>query len=397
MDGNRFNFTNKSVDQISPPDEGRITYSDSQNRYLKLRVTKSGTKLFYYARRINGKLTWLKLGNFPEMNVAQARQKCADIGSDVSAGLDPSDHNRKIRDSLTFGGLFDLFLEIHSKPHKKSCWFDEMCLRCYLSDWKAKRVKDISPDFVSRWHIKLGEKSGKIQANRTLQLVRSVFNFGIKQQYFDGRNPCASVKRYPEKSRDRFLNADEIKRFFQALETTPTPDMKDFFLLALYTGARRGNVQSMKWNDLDLKQGLWIIQAEESKNSDPMKVILTPEAVEILQNRKATVSESEYVFPSKRSDSDTKHLVEPKKAWKSVCESAGLKDLHIHDLRRTLGSWQAAAGSSLHIIGKSLGHKNQSTTAIYARLDIDPVRRSVEGAVAMMRKSIDSIDPDNLI
>lgn len=61
-----------------------------------------------------------------------------------------------------------------------------------------------------------------------------------------------------------------------------------------------------------------------------------------------------------------------------------MEDLRIHDLRRTLGSWQAKTGASLAIIGKSLNHKNQATTAIYARLDLDPVRASVEKATSAM-------------
>jgi integrase len=80
----------------------------------------------------------------------------------------------------------------------------------------------------------------------------------------------------------------------------------------------------------------------------------------------------------------TGHLVEPKKGWKRLLARAGLKDLRIHDLRRTMGSWQAKTGASLAIIGKSLNHKNQSTTAIYARLDIDPACVRMEKATAAM-------------
>lgn len=63
---------------------------------------------------------------------------------------------------------------------------------------------------------------------------------------------------------------------------------------------------------------------------------------------------------------------------------SGLLDIRIHDLRRTLGSWQAATGATTAIIGKSLGHKSQKATAIYARLDIDPIRGSIEKATDAM-------------
>ena len=78
------------------------------------------------------------------------------------------------------------------------------------------------------------------------------------------------------------------------------------------------------------------------------------------------------------------HLAEPKKGWQRILARAAIADLRIHDLRRTLGSWQAKQGASLAIIGKSLSHKNQNTTAIYARLDLDPVRDSVNTATTAM-------------
>ena len=88
-----------------------------------------------------------------------------------------------------------------------------------------------------------------------------------------------------------------------------------------------------------------------------------------------------FVFPGRGK---TGHLAEPKKGWQRILSRAGLGDLRIHDLRRTLGSWQAKQGASFAIIGKSLNHKNQNTTAIYARLDLDPVRDSVNAATTAM-------------
>lgn len=68
-------------------------------------------------------------------------------------------------------------------------------------------------------------------------------------------------------------------------------------------------------------------------------------------------------------------------------EGVRIPDLRIHDLRRTMGSRQAITGASLPIIGKSLNHKSQQATAIYTRLDLDPVRASVEKATEAMRRA----------
>lgn len=385
--GDRFNFTKKDILSISPPKEKWDTYRDEQSKYLRLRISYLGMMTFYYVRKIEYKMKWIKLGNFPEMTVSQARKKATEHSGEVAKGNNPATEKKQQKIVVSFGDLFDLFMELHSRPHKKSAWFDEMCFRCYLKPWDKKPISEMTPTVLTKWHTKLGDTNGKAQANRTLQLVRAVFNFGIRHQYIEGINPCMSVTLFKEKSRDRFLGAEELKRFFEALASEPNPNMKDFFTLSLFTGARRGNVLSMQWKDVDLDQGLWIIPEKESKTADPMKVILAPEAVEILKHRKKNNKKaSEYVFPNHRKDSKTPHLVEPKKAWKRLCERAGLENLRIHDLRRTMGSWQAALGAGLPIIGKSLGHKDQSTTAIYARLDLDPVRASVNAAVAEMLK-----------
>jgi integrase len=77
-------------------------------------------------------------------------------------------------------------------------------------------------------------------------------------------------------------------------------------------------------------------------------------------------------------------MTPPKKRWQALLKRAKVPDLRIHDLRRSLGSWQALGGASLSIIGKSLGHKSPSATAIYARLHLDPVRASLNAATSAM-------------
>lgn len=131
---------------------------------------------------------------------------------------------------------------------------------------------------------------------------------------------------------------------------------------------------AMRWDQINLEQGEWYIP--NTKNKTPQTIPLTEEAIVILQRRKQAVT-SEYVFPSTGS---TGHLMEPKLGWQRILARAEVANLRIHDLRRTLGSWQARTGASLAIIGKSLNHKSPQATAIYVRLDLDPVRASVEKA-----------------
>jgi integrase len=231
------------------------------------------------------------------------------------------------------------------------------------------------------------EKAGKAVATvRNIRALASgMFSKAIEWGYLD-TNPAQGVRGAGLKvARDRFLQPDELPRFFAALAEEPNATMRDFILLALLTGARRANVCAMHWREIDLAAGNWRLSV--TKNGTPQTVTLCPEAVEILKARQESTAGG-YVFPGTGA---TGHMVEPKKGVVRIMERAGIPygrneadGVTLHDLRRTLGSWQARTGASLAIIGKSLNHKSQQATAIYARLDLDPVRASVNTATAAM-------------
>ena len=192
-----------------------------------------------------------------------------------------------------------------------------------------------------------------------------------------------SISLFREKSRERFLQPDEIPKFFAALDDEATnPLIKDFVYLCLWSGARRNNVASMRDEEINLSTATWTIPGSKSKSGDPMPIHLAAPALEIIKRRMG--HESGYIFPGSGKSG---HFTEPKATWRAIVKRSGLTDIRLHDLRRTLGSWQAAGGASLSIIGKSLGHKHLAATQIYARLQIDPVRQSVDLAAAAMMKA----------
>jgi integrase len=193
---------------------------------------------------------------------------------------------------------------------------------------------------------------------------------------WEGTNPAIGVKKFKEQKRDRFILHDELPKFMEALEVEPNKNMRDLFLICLYTGARCGNVLSMRWEDLDFSINEWRIP--DTKNGEPVRIPLIEQALEVLTSRLCLKESTPWVFPS--MDSKSGHLESPKAAWKRILDRAGLKNLRIHDLRRTCGSYQAIAGVSLVVIGKSLGHKSPQSTAIYARLSNDPVREGMKAA-----------------
>ncbi len=374
---NKINFTKSNILNLPLPEVGKINYFyDVQVNGLGIMIFASNTKTFFLYKRINGRPDKIKLGRFPEMSVEQARKETYALINKISDGVDPK--QEKINAEMSFSEVFYEYMEKHSKPHKKTWKEDLDKYRLYLSLLAKRKISLILKSDILDLQAQLAKKSGIYAANRVLALLSSIFNFAINLG-FSVANPCIGIKKFKEKSRERFIQGDEVLRFFEALNQEPSEVFRDFFYICLLTGARRRNVQSMNWKDVSFNRNEWRI--EETKNGESQVIPLIPQAISILQERYENRA-SDWVFPS--SLSKTGHIEEPKKAWKRILKSAGIEDLRIHDLRRTLGSWQAATGANSYIIGKSLGHKTQTATAIYARLNIDPVRASVERAADAM-------------
>lgn len=375
----KFNFTKAEIDSLPLPASGkRDTYQDTKVSGLHLRISSTGIKTFSVFKRIKGgNPERITLGRYPDMTIDQARRKTMEINLVIADGRNPAEAKRKLKSELLFGELFEEYLERHSKPKKKTWTEDLDKYKNHIEKPLGKRkLSEIDRAAISLIHSNITKAGHPIAANRILALISSVFGWAISAGLWEN-NPAIGIRRNKEKSRDRFIQSDELPRFFQALSEETNGTVRDYILISLLTGARRSNVCSMKWQDINFERAEWRIEA--TKNDTPQTVTLSPEAIEVLQNRKS--DDSEFVFPGIGKSG---HLQEPRKGWERILKRAGIKDLRLHDLRRTLGSWQAKTGASLAIIGKSLNHKNQNTTAIYARLDLDPVRDSVNTATSAM-------------
>ena len=377
-----FNFTKAALEALPVPSPGqRLVYRDLKTKGLQLRISPHGIRTFSVFRRVKGgPPERITLGRFPEMTVEQARKKASEINAAIEFGANPAEAKRAHKAELTFGDLFADYIERHAKPNKRTWDEDvEKYQRHVETALGKKPLSLITRGDVAGIHAAMTRAGKATTANRVLALISSVFGRGIEWGIITV-NPAKGIRRNVEKSRDRFLQADELPRFFHALAAEENDTVRDYFLLALLTGARRSNVLAMRWADINFAEGLWRIP--ETKNGTPQQVTLTTEALAILQARRnAAASEAVYVLPG---SGKTGHFAEPRKGWERLLHRAGLTEIRIHDLRRTLGSWQAKTGASLAIIGKSLNHKSHQTTAIYARLDLDPVRQSVTTATAAM-------------
>ena len=372
-------FTKAALHGLVLPEHGRRYHYDTKAAGLAICATATGTRTFYFVKKIDGRPVRVRIGTFPDLSVENARNAAKQLTLAVARGEDPQADKRARRTETTLGELWDYWMASHAGPHKKSASTDRQRWNAYLSRWSNRRLSTVKQADVRTLHLQM--KATPYVANRMVALLRAMYNVAPEIGY-KGDNPARGIKKYREASRDRFLMPDELPAFFQALDSEPNLIMRTFFLVALLTGARRSNVCAMQWSEIDLPTATWRIP--DTKRGEPQVVPLLPAALDaLLAIREQSVDG--WVFPARnRRGHACPHLSDPMPAWRRLLKRAGLKGLRIHDLRRTAGSYMAITGTALQIIGKALGHTQQQTTAIYSRLTNESVRVAMgRGADAM--------------
>lgn len=425
---NRLHFTKRAIEALPVPVAGeRIEYQDEKTPGLYLRISGNGTMTFQVRRRLPGAGTErITIGRFPAVTIELARGRAAEINGVIARGENPNDRKRALRAELTFGELYERYLADHIRAQHKSERTLVSAWKQHLSAWAGRKLSALGKADVAALKTRL--MKAELQAgtvNRLLGIVSALFGWAREQDLFTGENPAAGIKKLKAASRERFLQSDELPRFFSALAQEDNEAARDYILLSLLTGGRKTNVLEMRWSEISFERATWTIHFSDTKTQDTYTIPLPPEALKILEARRAAAGLSQWVFPA---ESSSGHLADPRKAWLRLfdrdeltqlaqrLQAAGiafdpdaatlgvsltaartlagqhgvdtlgtrLHDLRLHDLRRSLGSWQAATGANLSIIGKSLGHRNVSTTAIYARLNLDPVRDAMQRATGAM-------------
>jgi hypothetical protein len=387
MESKKYNFTKNFIESLKPAKAGkRDYYKDAKVSGLEIMVTTKGNKSFKVTKKKGGRIIRVTLGGYPDLSIENARQKAFEVNSQIAQGINPNEEKNQIRQEIAFGDLFEQYMERYSKKSKRSWKYDEREVNRFLSHWFKRKISSISNQEIRILHEKIRDENGLYQANRLLERIRAIFNKAIEWGY-KSENPSNKIKKFKETSRDRFIQPDELPRIFKALEEEQNEIAKDYIYISLYTGARKSNILEMRWDQINFTTKEWRIP--KTKNGDAVTLPLIKEAAEVLKERKKQNTkieletlQQEYVFPSLTSKSG--HLTDPKKAWHRILKKAKIDDLRLHDIRRTLGSYQAIAGTSLPVIGKSLGHKTSQATQIYARMNLDPVRQSLENAVGLM-------------
>ncbi|HRI32837.1 MAG TPA: tyrosine-type recombinase/integrase [Saprospiraceae bacterium] len=371
-------FSKAELDKLKPSHKS-YEVSDRKISGLRLWISPNNTRTFIFLKKFQGRTLRIKIGRYHEFSIDEVRQRAIKLSAQIADGIDPTAQKKAIKLEPTFKELFDYYYKMHSQRFNKSPEHNKRIMNFHILPVIGNKKADkITREQIRNLHFNIGENRGKITANRVITIVQSTYNFCIKEGYWKGDNPCLGLRKFQEHSRDRFLNLEEIKSFFNAL-SQEEQIFQDFFSLSIFTGARKSNLLSIKYTDIDFNLKRWRISETQTKNGDVNIIMLSAPAIEILERRKINNEQlnmpSLFVFPG---EGEGGYLKDPKRSFDRIRERMGIDDIRIHDLRRTLGSYMAIQGASLPIIGKALNHKNLNSTAIYARLSLDPVHDAVD-------------------
>ncbi len=384
-------ITKAVVDRLQP---GQTVW-DAETKGFGVRCQRRW-KVFVLKYRMDGKDWWYTIGTHgAPWTVDMARKEAMRLLGQVVSGENPAKERDKAKNDLTISELCDLYLaegcttkkpstlatdrgriERHIKPslgRRRVCQVRRGDVERLLRDVAdGKTATDEKTGFRGRAIV----TGGKGVATKTVILLSAIFNFAIARALCS-ENPAKGVKTFKTQNAERFLSAEELSRLGEALSGAEKEGANPYAiavirLLAL-TGARKSEVLSLRWERdsdgagyVDFSHGC--LHLLDSKTGSK-RVPLGAPALELLSNL-PRIASNPHVFPGNAGG----HYVGLQKVWNQIRQRAGLDDVRLHDLRHSYASTAVAAGDSLYLVGKVLGHQQASTTQRYAHLSDDPLK-----------------------
>ena len=354
----------------------RYVLWDAADPGFGLRIYPSGKKTFVLSYRspLDRRKRMKVLGNFGTFTVDQARDRARRQLAMVRDGKDPIDEASKAAQGKTLDDLIEAYMERHAKVHKRTWPADERRLRLHIpKDWRRRKAKTITRAEVADLHNKFGLRA-PYEANRLLEVLRKMFNLARVWGFLEeaAPNPAKGIQKFKEHKRKRFVKADELPRLAKAIDQEENIYVRAAIWLFILTGVRRTELLSARWDQVEWATSR--LRLPETKSGDEQFATLSGPAMAILQGI-PKFEDNPFILPGARKG---KPLVNISKPWGRIREVAGLPDVRLHDLRRTVGSWLSQSGVDLNLIRDALRHASISTTLTYARLGEDAARDVME-------------------
>jgi integrase len=357
-----------------------------------VRVTPAGTKIFVAQARVDGRLRRVAVGRFSAQSVSEAREAARSALQDMRAGRDPKSEQAQRTRAIEAGATtvaifaerwFDEYVSAKLKP-RTIADYERLLAQKIIPALGHLIVARVAKDDVLKFHSDM--RATPRRANYTVATFRALMTYaedcGLRPPM---TNPARRIKMYRERPRERFLSEDEIGMAAEAITTAERagkigPHAAAGLRLALFTGARSGEITAIQWSHVDW--GRKLVRLPDSKTNEPRTIHLSDAAVEVI---KTVPRVGPFVIAGAKPDESYKNLT---RAWGVAREYAGLDGVRLHDLRHSYASLAASHGVSLQMIGKLLGHRVAATTQRYAHLARDAVAAVNDELGAAMQVAI---------
>jgi len=368
---------------------------DEETRGFGVRVSAKGVRTFIlnYTTRLTQRQRQYSIGRFPDWSVKLAREEAKELKQRINRGGDPMQEVHDWRKAPTVKDLADHYRKVHL-PGKRpgSQRGDEITLAKWIEPKLGKlKVAAVTHADIAALHREITAKF-PTAGNRTVALISTMFNLAVREGWRDA-NPAKGIRMAPETPRERFLTEDEVGRLKAALDASTHQSLANTIRLALFTGARIGEVLAATWSEFDLSGGTWTKPSSHTKQKRTHRIPLSAAALALLEDMRMAEDErvssarakgrierrQEHLFPGRKPGT---HIPTVHYYWQGICEAANIKDCHIHDLRHSFASVLVGQGLSLPVIGALLGHTQAGTTHRYAHLDLRVLRQATEAAGA---------------
>lgn len=368
-----------------PSSTSKVNYFDALVSGFLMEVRNTGKATYYQRfRDKSGRLKQVRIGHTDSLSLDEARQKARYLRSQAVMGVDPNAEIEKYKQSPTFKEFVEDSYLPHVMMHKRSWQQDEKLIHKMLIDlWGKMKMPDIERQDVESFQSALfcsGKKPSTV--NRYMALVKYIFNLAERWEVIN-KSPARNVGKLADNNhKERYLSDVETQNLLDSLNKTKSNVVPGIIEFLILTGARKGEVVGLRWEELDLDLGVWILPHDRNKAKTDKKIPLSQAAVNLLVRRMG--NDSEYVFPSPKTGKPLKHF---HNTWDRIRVRAGIPDVRIHDLRHNFASLLINSGRSLYEVQKLLGHSQISTTQRYAHLTQDTLKDATETVSSLVNKN----------
>ncbi len=369
-------ITKRTVEAAKPGERDTFLW-DTETKGFGLKVTPKGNRVYVLQYRAGGSVWRYTIGpHGAPWTPEKARRKATRLLGKVADGGNPAAEKAAGRKANTMAELCDHYLAEHVEPHNKPSTakeFRRLVERRIKPALGRMKAKDVTRRDVMKLHRAM--RNTPRQANHVLSVLSKMFNLAeLWSIRPDNSNPCRLIKRWPENMRERFLSEAELGRLGKVLDQAEQdgrehPSAIAALRLLAFTGCRLGEVLGLRWEHVSFEDG--VLNLPDAKAGARAHPIGAP-ALAVLADI-PRVEGSPWVLNGMKEAS---HISVPhvEKAWRRICDRAGLENCRIHDLRHTVGTYAGQTGANAFLVRDKLGHKTLTMVGRYVHRDAVPLR-----------------------